>query len=274
MQRRVVVLFALSFLLSACSSSNKAASASDPNTVNGNWQISLVDSGDTKVSITQSGSLLQSDEAVSGSLIFNDASCSGVGGVQGSLTGNSVSLTVSPTGSQISLTGTTGSTSNSSCTSGQSCMGGNYTTLSTGCTDGKTVPSSGTWTAVAVAPFSGSVTGSFVTKKGVSAGTFTGTVTQGTNTGSSSTPLTGNLTFGGGFCYASANIVGSISGTAVVMNLVESDGVQIGQVYGTASTDGTTFSGTYNYIGLGTGAAKACVANGTGVATLTIGSSS
>jgi len=268
-----ILALAVTTIMSACSSSDPKSTGAT-GTINGNWQITLVDSADTKAAISQSGSLLQTQEAVSGSLIFNDSACSGVGGVQGSLTGNNVSLTVNPTGAQITLTGSLGATGDTSCATGQSCMGGSYTTLSTGCTDGKTVPSTGTWAAVAVSPFSGNVTGAFASKKGVTTATVTGTVAQGSNSGSSSTPLTGSLTFGDGFCYPSANIVGSISGTSVVMNLVDSTGVQIGQVYGTASTDGTTFSGTYNYIGLGTGAPKACVDSSSGIATFTIGASS
>jgi hypothetical protein len=270
----LISALALIIVMSACSGSSDPKSTDPASTLNGNWQITLVDSADTKAAISQSGSLLQAQESISGSLIFNDSACSGVGGVQGSLTGNNVSLTVNPTGAQITLTGSVGSATDTSCGTGQSCMGGTYTTLSTGCTDGKTVPSTGTWTAVAVSPFSGSVTGAFASNKGVTTATVTGTVTQGSNSGSSSTPLTGSLTFGGGFCYPSANIVGSISGTSVVMNLADSTGVQIGQVYGTASTDGTTFSGTYNYIGLGTGAPKACVDSSSGIATFTIGASS
>jgi hypothetical protein len=67
--------------------------------------------------------------------------------------------------------------------------------------------------------------------------------------------------------------VGAISGTAVVMNLVEADGTQIGQISGISSIDGSTVSGAYNDIGLGKGASTACVGNGKGTATLTITSS-
>jgi hypothetical protein len=103
-----------------------------------------------------------------------------------------------------------------------------------------------------------------------------GKVTQGANTGASTTPLTGNVTFTGGFCYTSANIVGSISGTSVVMNLTDSDGVQIGQLYGTSVIDGTSITsvtGAFQYLGLGTGASKACVEGDTIDLTVTIAAS-
>ncbi len=267
MQRKIAILW-LAWLLcmSACGTSNTASTGST-GSISGNWLIGLTDTADTKASITQSGSLLQNNDIVTGSLIFTDSPCSGVGNFQGSVTGSAVSLTVNPTGTEINLTGTMGS--ESSCASKQACMGGTYTTLSMGCTAGKTIPSAGTWTATLVSPLSGNITGTF-TKKGVTTATVTGMVTQGPNSGSSSTPLTGSLTFAGGFCYSSANIVGSISGTSVVMNLVDSDGTQIGEVYGTSSIDGTSFIGTYEYLGQGSGGTKGCTDAGTGVATLAI----
>lgn len=269
MHRRIGFLLSLSLLMSACGNS-KSDPTSSSSSVSGNWQISLTETGGTKVSGTQSGSLLQNNDAVTGSLIFTDSPCSGVGSVQGSVSGTAVSLTVNTTGAEINLTGAMGS---SSCTAGQTCMSGAYTTLSTGCIAGKSIPSAGTWIATLVPPLSGNVTGSF-SKKGVTTATVTGTVTQGSNSGTSTTPLSGSLTFTGGFCYSSANIVGSISGTSVVMNLVDSNGVQIGEVVGTtSSTNGTSLDGTYDYVGLGSGAAKACRDGNSGTANLQIAGS-
>jgi hypothetical protein len=267
MQRKIAILwFALSLLMSACGTSNTASTGST-GSISGNWLIGLTDTGDTKASITQSGSLLQNNDVVTGSLIFIDSPCSGVGSVQGSVTGNAVSLTVNPTGTEINLTGTMGS--DSSCSSKQACMGGAYTTLSMGCTAAKTIPSTGTWTATLISPLNGNITGSFVSNKG-STYTVTGQVSQGANSGSSTTPLTGSLTFSAGFCYPTANIVGSISGTSVVMNLVDSDGTQIGQAIATSSLDGTSLTGTYQYLGQGKGGTKGCTSDGTGTVTLAI----
>jgi hypothetical protein len=270
MDRRIALVIALSLFVSSCGSSKSTPSSSA--SVAGNWQISLVDAGDTKATVSQSGSLLQNEGTVSGSLLFNDTACPGVGGVQGSITGSDVSLVVNPTGSQINLTGTMGAASSAACSGSNACMGGTYITLSTGCSDGKTVPSSGTWTATLVTPLNGNITGTFTSNSGA-VYTLTGKVSQGTNIGASSTPLSGSVTFGGGFCYSSANVVGSISGTSVVMNLVEADGTQIGQISGISSVDGTSVSGDYDSIGLGKGAPSACVSNGKGTATLTIASS-
>jgi hypothetical protein len=267
MQRQVaILLLAWLLLMSACGTSNTASTGST-GSISGNWLIGLTDTADTKASITQSGSLLENNDVVTGSLIFTDSPCSGVGSVQGSVTGSAVSLTVNPTGTEINLTGAMGS--DSSCASKQACMGGTYTTLSMGCTAGKTIPSTGTWTATLISPLNGNIAGSLISNKG-STYTVTGQVSQGANSGSSSTPLSGSLTFSAGFCYAAANIVGSISGTSVVMNLVDSDGTQIGQAMATSSFDGTLLTGTYQYLGQGTGATKECTSDGTGNVTLAI----
>ncbi len=49
------------------------------------------------------------------------------------------------------------------------------------------------------------------------------------------------------------------------MNLVNSDGAQLGQVIGTSSLDGTTMTGTYQVMGQGQGAAPGCVNGDSGI---------
>jgi hypothetical protein len=224
--------------------------------------MSLLKTGGTKVLTTQSGFLVQNGDAVTGSVLFLDPVCSAVTSVSGSATGSTFSLDENPVGTSINLSGTIGS----------SALSGNYTILSTGCSGPLSAPETGTFTASLVTPLTGNISGTFVSNT-AAATTYmvTGQVAQGANTGSSSTPLTGSLTFTGGFCYPTANIVGSISGTAVVMNLVNSDGAQIGQVTG-SWTEGTSFNGTYNYLGQ-TGAPKPCGDTGNGMVMLAIAGS-
>jgi hypothetical protein len=59
--------------------------------------------------------------------------------------------------------------------------------------------------------------------------------------------LTGNLS-ATGYCFATANITGVVSGTTEVISLVNPAGVQIGQMNLTSSTDGTTLTGSYNLL--------------------------
>lgn len=251
MQPRIAFLLALSLLMIGCGSSNSTPAPAG--SLSGNWQMSLTNTGDPNPTTTQSGSLLQNGDVVTGAVLFTNPDCSGVASVTGTVTGSGFSLTENPVGTSVSLSGTFGSTA--------SPLNGNFTILSTGCAGGKSAPASGTFTASLVAPLTGNITGTFSSNNG--SFSLMGQVTQGANTGGSSTPLTGSITFTGGFCYSGANIVGSISGTAVVMNLVESDGVQIGQLTGTSSTDGSSLgSASLKYLGLGTGAAKGCVNDG------------
>jgi len=253
MHRGIAFLLALSLFMSGCGGSSSNSTPASSAALSGNWLINLAKEGKTKVSHTQSGSLLQNGNAITGNLIFTDIPCSGVGNVSGTVSGSAVSLSVSPVGTAITLSGTV------STAASQPPFSGDYTILSTGCTGSQSAPETGTFTANMVTPLNGNITSTFSAPKVGTTPTMSGKVTQGANTGASSTPLTGSVTFTGGFCYASANIVGSISGTSLVMNLTDSDGVQIGQLFGTSLIDGTSISGTFQYLGLGTGASKGCV---------------
>jgi hypothetical protein len=213
---------------------------------------------------TQSGFLIQNGGTVTGSVIFTDQPCSGVGSVTGTVSGTAIALLVSPTGINVNLSGTIGS--------GQNSMSGNYTTLSTGCSATNVAPGKGIWTANRVRPLSGNIQGTFTSKdQGLSPVAVKGKVSQGPNTGISAVPLTGSLS-ATGYCFSTADISGAISGTSVVMNLVDSDGTQIGQVTGTTSLDGTFITGTYQVMGQGKGAEPnpPCVEGDRGTVTLTL----
>jgi hypothetical protein len=213
---------------------------------------------------TQSGFLIQNGGTVTGSVIFTDQPCSGVGSVTGTVSGTAISLLVSPTGVNVNLSGTIGS--------GQNSMSGNYTTLSTGCSATDVAPGTGIWTANRVKPLSGNIQGTFTSNdESLSPVTVTGKVSQGPNTGISTVPLTGSLS-ATDYCFSTADISGVVSGTSVLMNLVSSDGTQIGQVSGTTSLDGTFITGTYQVMGQGKGAEPnpPCVEGDHGTVTLNL----
>jgi hypothetical protein len=261
MRNRIVLPLLLALLMTACSSSNHTTTSSSSGAISGNWQMSLQKANSTLAPKTQSGFLMQSGDAITGSVIFIDIPCSGVGGVTGTLDGSAVSLVVAPSGTQVNLTGTVNT--------GGGSMGGNYTILSTGCVGSQTAPQSGTWTANLVAPLSGSIQGSLSSTVLGTTFALTGQVTQGSNTGLSSATLGGTLS-PTGYCFATSTIVGSISGTSVVMNLVNSEGAQLGQIIGTSSLDGTTMTGTYQVMGQGKGAAPGCVDGDSGTVTMSL----
>jgi len=226
--------------------------------------MSLQPSESTLNPRSQSGFLLQSGNAVTGNVLLTDVPCTGIGSVTGTLAGTDVSLVISPTGLVLNLSGTVTSSANS--------MSGDYTILSAGCSSTNTAPQTGTWTANLVPPFSGSYQGSFTQSDG-STYAVSSQLTQGSNAGLSTAGVTGtfNIT---GFCFASANVTGDVSGTAVVLNLVDSDGTQVGEMYATSSLDATSLTGTYKYLGQGSTGTPGCKATSGGTFTITTGSGS
>jgi hypothetical protein len=259
--RRVVALFTLPLLLTACGSSN-GGGGSAAGAITGNWEITLQPSNSNLKPKTESGFLSQSNNAITGSMIFTDQPCSGVGSVSGTISGTAVSFVVSPTGVVVNHSGTF--------SSGQASMSGSYTILSTGCADSQTAPQVGTWTANLVMPLSGSIQGALMSNRLGTNLPLTGQVSQEpTVAGSSTASLTGSLSITS-YCFTTANISGTVSGTFVVMNLLNSDGTQLGQIIGTSSTDGTSVSGTYNIIPQGDGSTQPCKGGDSGSVTLTL----
>jgi hypothetical protein len=263
MQRRIAFLLALPLLMTACSSSSNShssgSSSSPSGALSGNWQMTLQSSDPKAKPLAQSGFLLQTGNAVTGSVIVSNSSCSGIASVSGNVNGSDISLEINPTGTVINQTGTI---------SGQS-MSGNYSILSTGCSGTHdAAPQSGTWTASLVTPLSGNLQGTYTSNR---LGPFavTGQVSQGPNTGISNATLSGSLSVPG-YCFTAANITGAVSGTSVVMNLVDTDGTQVGEIIGTSSLDGTSLTGTLKLIGLGQSARQGCKSSDSGTITLTL----
>jgi len=208
----------------------------------------------------QSGFLVQTGGTITGSLMFLDSPCSGIGDVSGTVNGTSVSLAVNPTGVQIALTGTLGSN--------QQTMGGDFTILQAGCSGTSSAPLAGTWTADLVKALNGNITGTFVSKENV-AYPITGQITQGPNTGVSTAALSGSLNVTG-YCFASANIVGTVSGTALVISLVNADGSQAGQINAISSLDGTQVSGSYSILAQGSTGMAPCKGGDGGTVTFNL----
>lgn len=245
----------LPILLAGCGGGNGSTSSSGG--ISGNWQMSLQPSNPKWKPTAQSGFLVDDNGVLTGGMAFRDNACPGVGNVSGSVSGSNVTFTVTPAGLDIEFSGSTTATST---------MAGNYTILSTGCTGAISAPQTGTWTANQVPPLNVNIQGVFTSShQNLNPGTFniTGTLTQGSNTGESTTSLAGTLNATGYCFFTTTNVTGTISGTSVVLNLIGSNG-QIGQVTGTISLDGSSFNGTYGMIGLGSGYEPPCVNGDTG----------
>ena len=152
------------------------------------------------------------------------------------MNGSAVSLTVNQSAQSIGLTG--------SVAGDGSTISGDYSILSSGCGATET----GTWTAEKVKTLAGNFTGEFTSGVvGIAPFEFTGTVTQGANTGASFATMAGSMTSTNAVCFTDATITGTISGKSVVLNILTSDGIAAGQVSGSTSADATTVTGTYDF---------------------------
>ena len=245
-------------LLTACGggSTNQAGSLS------GNWQITLQNT-DTGAIKSESGFFVQTGNSLSGNILLTGQTvCSGVGSAQGQVSGSNVSISVVHMGETLKLTGTTAD--------GSTTMSGDYSILASPCGNSQV----GTWTAVRVPPMTGSLAATFTS--GQTAGpvvNLTGKINQGVNNGGSTANLTGSMTTSDPSCLSSVTIGGQISGTAVVLNLLSSEGIALGQYIGTATPDATTITGTYTLFPQGS-ATNGCNDFGTGTVTVQLGPSS
>jgi hypothetical protein len=255
----VVLAVALAISISGCGGSSSSSNNSIPSSAapaSGNWQIALTPSKGDKTSETLAGFLLNTNTGTaSGAFLFTDSPCTDVGNVSGTVSGTTVNLEIAPDGAQVELTG--------SLDSGNSSMSGTYNILADGCSDAGVSPQTGTWAGNLVSPMSGTISnGTFTSgldqNQNVPPYPLQGTITQGSNVGSTNAVLTGTLSVlansaNTNYCITDTlNINGSISGTAVVINLSDSTtNAQVGQITGTISLDGTTFSGKYNILPTG-----------------------
>jgi hypothetical protein len=233
--RRVAIAFILSALaiLTACGSSNNSQSDAAP--LSGNWAITLDRHAVTDPQ-TFSGFLVQSGNAISGSVILGDG-CQGVGPVTGTLDSQKLSMTINEFGQEVSLVGDV--------PSGNGFISGSFSTLPGGCTQ---FPNTGTWSARLIPPVGGNFHGTLTsTKNGIV--NVTGNLGQGPNTGASNATITGNIVASAPqqFCayLTSATISGVISGTQATLNLFGPDGVQTTQIDGTLTPDSTSLTGPY-----------------------------
>jgi hypothetical protein len=251
MPRRIVTLtrFVLLVLLLAEMGCGGSASSDPPSTpLSGNWQFNIYQNKST-TSQSESGFLQQNKNSVSGNLAVQATSthnCSGVAPLSGTVSGSNVTLSINQFGSVLSLLGsysTLGSTS-----SNLSSMTGTYTASSNVCGN----PPTGSWTAVQVAPLTGTFSGTLTstsTNSPLSGNSYqvSGELTQGPNTGTSDAELVGFMAVTNYPCLSTAQVRGLISGQNVTLSFFGPDGslaAQLPQVTGnfatTASVAGKT----------------------------------
>jgi len=192
----------------------------------------------SSTSQTESGFLLQTGNSLAGELVLaGQTQCSGLGSVQGSVTGSAVQMTLNQIGQTVSLTGTAASDG--------SAMSGTYSILATSCGNSS---STGTWTASPVKPVSGSYLGVFTSGYTGVVYNYAVNVTQGSNLGVSIATLSGKMKSTNAPCEQSVSISGVVSGTALVFNFLTADGTAVGQFRGTTTADAKTLTGTYDFL--------------------------
>lgn len=214
--------------------------------LSGNWQIALRRHVMPVPPLIFSGFLVQSGDSVTGAVRLGSL-CPGVGTITGTVSGNNVTLTIDEFGEEINLQGSVPTVSTP--------MTGQFSNLAGGCT---AYANTGTWSAVQIAPITGSFHGTFTSSANVGNGTInvTGNLDQGPNTGSSTATLTGAITASTStnFCsyLSSASITGLISGNALLLDFYGPNGAQIAQLGNLGSNptvkvipEGTSISGTY-----------------------------
>ena len=247
--------------LAACGGNSKPVATG---ALAGNWQFTLQKTTNPRTTTLLSGFLQQKGSDVSGAVeltppLASPPPCGGSFQVTGTSDGQGVALTVNEGGATVSLTGTASAAA----------IGGAYSLVAAGC--GK--DESGTWTATLVKPISGPFQGILhsTDSSGIQpllrGGDFavTGTLLQGDNLGGTKATLSGIIQSvipaSGGFpslgypCFSDATLSGTITGTAVLLNIIGTNGLVLGTI-GNATTgttavlakpDGSGFSGTNGY---------------------------
>jgi len=231
----LLLLLASLMVLSACGGDTPTPS---PGTgaVAGNWQFTMaVPSDNSFLGGIQGGFLLQNKSSVTGGVTYSilhppqggspAVLCnSGSAPITGTLSGQTVTLTVVAGPQTFTLTG--------ALSADGSTMMGTYTS-----TDGKGCGSAQTglqWSAASVPALNGTIQGNFHVSIDPALRDqdflVSGTLFQGANIGASNATVTGNLTFQGYPCLTTASVNGQISGNSVILQIIASNGLNVGQI--------------------------------------------
>jgi hypothetical protein len=245
----LLFLVASLIVLSACGGSSSSNQLQSSGQLAGNWQFSIASPPDgsfqgspsspcatpTTSPLCSGGFLLTDNNgAVTGQITYAvflppgqgtsaPTLCNGGSTpVTGTVSGQNVTLTAVEGKQTYTLTGVLNGTT----------MMGTYTS-----TDGKgcgTAQSGLQWSATNVPPLSGTIQGNFHSTASTPLRNqlfpVTGTLVQGDNVGASSATVTGTLSFQNYPCLSSASVNGQVSGSAVILQIIASNGLSVGQI--------------------------------------------
>lgn len=239
-------LFVPLLLLAACGRGNPSTILSGTNNgpLSGNWQLNLLQQypAASAGALSASGFLVQSKNTLTGSVQGPDANsntCSGVGVLAGTVSGQNVTFTENLGGTVYTFTGAI-ATDNQS-------MSGDYQALGGACF---TSPTTGTWNALLIPPVNGNFTGTFSNSEYMIQFTglndpppvaVSGSLSQSAmSEGISSATVTGTITAIGYPCFSTATLVGTVSGQNVLLAIYSYAGEQIGTLGPLVVTSGSS----------------------------------
>jgi len=254
---RHFLILSMAGILMFCGCSNHAPDIPQPGPqLSGNWQFNVANPPDQSfVGGLQGGFLVQNDNSLSGSISFSISgssapNCSiGSAAITGTISGQNVTFTAVAGSQTFTFTGSVSTDS--------STMIGTYDSTAgtaangTGCGTAQTDLS---WSATFVPPLVGAIQGSFHSTGGNSGlmnqqFALTGLVSQAENSGESSAVVTGTLTFDVDPvsllsvypCIDTVTVNGRISGNTVTLQMIGSDGSNVGQIGGILPSQPVTF---------------------------------
>ncbi len=255
----IIAIIIMMATLSACgggSSNNPQNSA----TLSGNWQFTVFENPASTTTNPpeyppgqlyglQGGFLLQTNGSVTGQAVYSVANFNQNNAPQVCNAGSATLTATTLSGNTVKLTYVAGSqTFDLTGMLSNGTMSGTYTATQGTGSDGATVCGIGTsqsgpqqWTAVFVPPLAGTITGSFHSQPGTSLANqdfaVSGVLTQGENIGASNATVTGTLSFIDPTtelsvypCFSVASVNGQISGNSVILQIIATNGANIGQI--------------------------------------------
>lgn len=238
------LLLASLLALPGCGGGGASTQSQNIGPLSGNWQFAMAGPSDNSfLGGMQGGFLLQTKGSVTGSVVYSVSTppqqpggapnlCnSGSAPINGTINGQSVTLTATAASQTFTLTGTISA-------DGSTMMGTYTSSDGQGCGTAQTGLQ---WSAISVPAITGTVQGNFhsvlsspnpITNTSLRDQDFqvSGALTQGPNTGASSATVTGTLTFQGYPCLDTASVNGEISGTSLILQIIASNGLNVGQI--------------------------------------------
>ena len=252
----MLLLLAGAMTLTSCGGTGSSDTPPPVLTLSGNWQFTVAPPPDGSfVGGVQGGFLLQKGGAVTGAAVYAVSPpqlgypCnSGSAPITGTLSGQAVTLTAVAGTQTFSFTG--------SLSSDGSTISGTYASTAGTAADGSACGTAQTglqWSAILVPPITGSIQGSFHSTGGVAGLAnqdflVTGSLLQSENVGASNASVTGTLSFLNATtnlsdypCFTLAAVNGQISGNSVILQIIGTDGSNLGQI---GEPSGQGFVGT------------------------------